>query len=129
MDVTLPIKLPGQRVPQGKTPYECFLELQGFFKGTKVDFQICPYEMPDFDEEDSDVEDGFDDLDDDDGYIAGGFPGSGRGPVPGLDEMPGLFDMIMQRALQDPDFAHLRPRAEGATGHVSDHSWETDEEE
>ncbi|KAJ5912001.1 uncharacterized protein N7473_001304 [Penicillium subrubescens] len=110
IDITRPIKLSGQRIPPGKTPEQCFLSLQGLFKGTKVDFQILPYKIPDFDEyDDSDL-----DYEDYEEYPLGA-------GVPGMDRMPGLFDLIMQRALQDPDFTNLRSHA------ASDNSWETDD--
>ncbi|KAI9372244.1 hypothetical protein BJX61DRAFT_455737 [Aspergillus egyptiacus] len=53
LEITRPIKLAGQRIPQGQTPEQCFLSLQASFKGTKVEFQIFPYRMPN-DEDDYD---------------------------------------------------------------------------
>jgi hypothetical protein len=118
VDVTQPIRLPGQRIPPGQTPEQCFLSLKDMFKGTKVDFEILPYRMPapeDFDDEDTeddyDDEDDFDDYDDEFPSMGLGGPGGlgggpGRGPMP-----PGLLEMIMERAMMDPDFAHLRPTA------------------
>ncbi|OKL62553.1 hypothetical protein UA08_02944 [Talaromyces atroroseus] len=61
VDVTLPIKLPGQISPPGQTPEQCFLSLRDMFKGTAVDFQIASYRMPEFDDDD-----------DDDGYVNDG---------------------------------------------------------
>ncbi|KAJ5120004.1 hypothetical protein N7448_010673 [Penicillium atrosanguineum] len=126
-DITAPIKLPGQRVPQGQTPEQCFRSIQDMFKGTKVDFQIVPYEMPDFDDYDSDTEDYEDDEEYPPGLAGllgglrgpGGGGGTGRGPMP-----PQLLDMIMQRAMQDPEFAHLAPR-----GGDNDDEWMTDGED
>lgn len=116
IDITSPIKLPGQRIPQGKTPEQCFLGLRDLFKGTKVDFQILPYKLPDFD----DYGYGDSDLEDEDAYEyqlgEGGPPGMG---LPG----PGILNLLLQRAMQDPDFAHLVPNA------ASDDSWETDDDE
>lgn len=106
VDVTQPIRLPGQRIPPGKTPAECFLSLQEMFKGTKVDFMIAPYEIPDFDQyDDSDL----------DGEEAEQYIGRSE-----TDGMPGLINLIMQRALQDPGFAPFRSSAE------SENSWESD---
>lgn len=125
VDVTQPIRLPGQRIPPGQTPEQCFLSLKDMFKGTKVDFEILPYKMPapeDF-YDDEDTEDDYDDEDDFDDYddefpslglgglrglggLEGPGEGPGRGPMP-----PGLLGMIMEQAMMDPDFAHLRPPA------------------
>ncbi|KAJ5815510.1 hypothetical protein N7474_007287 [Penicillium riverlandense] len=61
IDVTKPIKLPGQRIPPGKTPEQCFRSLHDLFQGTKVDFMISPYEMSDFlDDLDDNIEYGLD---------------------------------------------------------------------
>ncbi|KAJ5605671.1 hypothetical protein N7510_008452 [Penicillium lagena] len=66
-----------------------------------------PIKLPWFlDDLDDDLEDDLD-LDDEYGLYGPGAPGGRRGP-----RMPELFDLDMQRALQDPDFAHLRPHAE-----------------
>lgn len=122
VDITQPIQLPGQRVLEGKTPAQAHQSLVDLFKGTKVDFFIGPFEMPSMEE----LVDGYDDDDDDDngfddegGEIneevmdalrgarlggAGGGGGGHNGPMP-----PGLLEYFMQRAMQDPDFAHLRP--------------------
>jgi len=57
MDITRPIKLPGQRIPPGQTPEQCFLSLRDMFKGTTVDFHIMPYNLPGFDDyDDSDLD-------------------------------------------------------------------------
>lgn len=95
IDITAPIKLPGQHIPPGKTPEQCFLDIKDLFKGTDVDFTIVPYKMPDFDEYDEDSDFGYEEDFDEDEY-------------PPLGGDPRLFELIMERALQDPDFAHLR---------------------
>ncbi|RAK99414.1 uncharacterized protein BO80DRAFT_503199 [Aspergillus ibericus CBS 121593] len=43
VDITDPIKLPGQQIPPGKTPQQCFLSIREFFKDTPVEFDIFPY--------------------------------------------------------------------------------------
>ncbi|KAL4943445.1 hypothetical protein BDV06DRAFT_189800 [Aspergillus oleicola] len=116
LDVSRPIKLPGQVIPKNQTPAQCFASLRNQFAGTKVDFQICAYELPQHD---------LDELDDgDDEEI--GFPAMGRAPIP-----PGLMQMLMQRAMADPDFAALV--AEGPDGldgeGESEHSWETEDDD
>ncbi|PLB51199.1 hypothetical protein P170DRAFT_425457 [Aspergillus steynii IBT 23096] len=58
LDITQPIKLPGQRIPNGQTPEQCFLSIRNKFIGTNVEFQICPYAI-----EDDDEDDFYDDLD------------------------------------------------------------------
>jgi hypothetical protein len=125
IDITQPIKLPGQRIPEGKTPEQCFLALKDMFKGTNVNFRILPYELPDFDDyDDLDLE--YDeDLGFEEDYLEPGFEehqpgtGPGSGPIP-----PRLLDLLMQRAMMDPEFAHLRPD-EGSDGD----SWETDDDD
>ncbi|KAJ5816433.1 hypothetical protein N7447_008666 [Penicillium robsamsonii] len=122
IDITQPIKLPGQRVPEGKTPEECFLALRDMFKGTKVNFQILPYELPDFDDYD-DLDDYDEDLGFEEDFQEPGFEDYPSGEDPGMGPIPPqLLDLLMQRALMDPDFAHLRPD-EGS----DDDSWETDD--
>ncbi|KAJ5372566.1 hypothetical protein N7517_004572 [Penicillium concentricum] len=122
IDITQPIKLPGQRVPEGKTPEQCFLDLRDMFKGTKVNFQILPYELPDFDDY-GDLDDYDEDLGYEEDFQEPGFeeypPGAepSMGPIP-----PQLFDLLMQRALMDPEFAHLHPHEDSG-----DDSWETDD--
>ncbi|KAJ6007419.1 hypothetical protein N7540_011395 [Penicillium herquei] len=104
LDITVTVKLPDQSRPPGKSPADCFLEVQDLFIKTDVHFMICPYRgkrVPGFEEPTLDhVED-----EDEYGYL-------GDGPIPNLTEMPSLFHMVMERALQDPDFAHLRAAAE-----------------
>ncbi|KAJ5706633.1 hypothetical protein N7488_006434 [Penicillium malachiteum] len=104
LDITVAVKAPDQSRPPGKSPADCFLEIQDMFIDTRVNFQICPYpdkRLPGFEEP---TLDHFED-DDEYGYL-------GDGPIPRLDHMPELFHMVMERALQDPDFAHLRAAAE-----------------
>ncbi|KAL4898998.1 hypothetical protein BDW74DRAFT_120453 [Aspergillus multicolor] len=116
VDISRPIKLPGQIIPQGKTPADCFLELQGWFSETKVDFQICPYDLS------SSLplpRGGLDDTDD-------GIPGFPGGP--GMPGMPGMLQMMMQRAMEDPDFAAMLQDAAGGND-SDDQSWVTEEED
>lgn len=119
IDITQPIKLPGQRIPEGKTPEQCFLTLKEMFKGTKVNFQILPYELPDFDDYGD-----LDDYDEDLGYEEDfDEAGSDEEADPDIDAIPPrILDLIMQRAMMDPEFAHLRPDAES-----DDDSWETED--
>ena len=49
-DITEAVKLPGQIIPAGQTPEQCFLSLRDLFKDTKVDFMIAPYRMWDLDD-------------------------------------------------------------------------------
>ncbi|KAL4960522.1 F-box protein [Aspergillus stella-maris] len=115
LDISRPIKLPGQVIPANQTPAQCFASIRDQFAGTKVDFQICPYELPppDLDGLGDEDEDG-DDM---------GIPGIGRGPIP-----PGLMQMLMQRAMADPEFAALVAEGPGGNG-GSERSWETDEDD
>ncbi|KAJ5723417.1 hypothetical protein N7488_001452 [Penicillium malachiteum] len=130
VDITQPIQLPGQIIPQGKTPQQAHQTLVDLFKGTNVDFLLGPYAKTGrgaFMDDDDDDEDDYD-IDDDDlaydseGYEmedpimdamraarAGGGGGDGRrGRVGGNGPMPAeLLEFFMQRAMQDPDFAHL----------------------
>jgi len=57
-DVSQPIMLPGQRIPDKGTPQDIFIQHQQLFQPSSVDFQIYPYKKPDFD---SDLDDDFDD--------------------------------------------------------------------
>ena len=68
--------------------------------------------MPDFDEYDDDSAFGYEEDYDDDYLPMGGGPR--------------LFDMIMERALQDPDFAHIHQHVDEPS-EPSDHPWETDD--
>ena len=123
LDITRPIKLPGQIIPEGQTPEQCFRSLQDNFKGTKVDFQIIPYEPPDFDDDlDDDGLDPYDDdpyefnfhSDDEDEDDDGEF---NFAEPPRPSQMPGLFDMVMQHAmLNDPDFGPILSRGGGFAG-------------
>ena len=106
IDITAPIKFPGQRVPLGKSPEQCFRGLQDLFKKTIVDFQISPYKLPDLPDLDEFDDLGLDDEDFDEDDFEFQLPprlGGSNGPMP-----QALLDMLMQRAMQDPDFAHLR---------------------
>lgn len=88
-DITEAVKLPGQVIPAGKTPEQCFSSLRNLFKDTKVDFMIAPYRMWDLDDlmdyddyEDEDDMD-FDDEMDLDRYefqLGEGFGPGGRRP-------------------------------------------------
>jgi hypothetical protein len=68
-DVSQPIMLPGQRIPDKGTPQEIFIQHQQLFQPSNVDFQIYPYRMPDLEDPDldSDVDDDFDAYGDYDG--------------------------------------------------------------
>ncbi|KUM61839.1 hypothetical protein ACN42_g5278 [Penicillium freii] len=125
IDITQPIKLPGQRVPEGKTPEQCFLALKEMFKGTNVNFQILPYELPDFDDY-GDLDD-LDDYDEDLGYEEDFIePGFDDFPLEADRDMgsipPRILDLLMQRAMMDPEFAHLH-----ADEDSDDDSWETED--
>lgn len=112
IDVTRPIKLPGQVVPPGKTPEQCFLSLRNLFDGTSVDFMIAPYILPDFD----DYDDSDPDMDEEayEDYLIG------MG-APGMENVPPAFlDLLMHAALQN----HLDPPTA-----ESDDSWETESDE
>lgn len=99
MDVREPIKLPGGRIPPGKTPEACFLGLRELFKGTKVDFNISPYVLEPYGD-DEDYDDEFQ------------LPGLGAGGPPGGNGMPpALLQLLMQEAMRDPDLARGTPRA------------------
>lgn len=111
-DITRPIKLSGQVIPSGQTPEQCFLSLKNMFNGTKVDFRICPYKLPDFDDEPDESD--FEDEDDDEFIEAHG---------PGTSQLAGLLHMIMQHSLDDPESA---PNGFFA---ASDDSWETESDD
>ncbi|KAJ6024803.1 hypothetical protein N7540_005600 [Penicillium herquei] len=71
VDITQPIQLPGQTIPEGFTPEQAHQSLVDLFKGTKVDFFIAPFEMPSMDElmngyGDDDDEENWDDVEEDD---------------------------------------------------------------
>ncbi|KAL4975982.1 hypothetical protein BDW66DRAFT_166874 [Aspergillus desertorum] len=108
IDVSRPIKLPGQIIPPGKTPAECFFELQNWFKGTNVEFSICPYDLSAADDEPDDDED---DL-----------------PFPGGPGVPGFLRMMMQQAMQDPEFVAMIQNA-AAGGDSDSQSWVTDDDD
>lgn len=122
LDITRPIKLPGQRIPPGQTPQQCFLSLQNLFKGTKVHFQILPYKLSDLEDyldlgDEEDYEDDYEDYYDNE-YPIPGLGGLGRGGLERGPMPPALLEMIMQRALQDPDFAHLRALQDPGLAHL-----------
>ncbi|KAL2844429.1 hypothetical protein BJX68DRAFT_242988 [Aspergillus pseudodeflectus] len=122
LDITRPIKLPGQRIPQGQTPEQCFRSLSAVFEGTSVDFQIVPHsvEMDDGDTvftSDSDSDSEYDN----DGDFEEAFPYpfiNAAGP-----DIPAMT-MMMQQAMQDPALAAALMAFDGD----SDHSWETADE-
>ncbi|KAL4878359.1 hypothetical protein BJY04DRAFT_196359 [Aspergillus karnatakaensis] len=111
-DITKPIKLPGQIVPRGQTPEQCFLSLQNVFKGTKVDFQIYPYEMPDLE--------GGPFYGDDNDNPEDADPRQGPFHPPVTREQ--LLGQLMRMAAQDPELAALVRQDD------SDESWDMDEE-
>lgn len=126
IDITQPIKLPGQRVPEGKTPEQCFLALKEMFKGTNVNFQILPYELPDFDDY-VDLDEYDEDLGYEEDFMEPGFEGFPPGPDPDMGSIPPrILDLLMQRAMMDPEFAHLRDD-EDIDDDSDDDSWETED--
>ncbi|GLA43385.1 hypothetical protein AnigIFM63309_001118 [Aspergillus niger] len=65
VDITDPIKLPGQQIPFGQTPEQSYTSIKDLFKDTSVDFTILPYpDCPQNLAGDSDL----DDYSDDDPY-------------------------------------------------------------
>lgn len=80
-DITQPIKLPGQRIPTGQTPEECFHSVRNKFTGTGVEFQICPYAIEDDDDDDYYDDEDLDayeyDYDSDDDYYGSSMGRSG----------------------------------------------------
>jgi len=133
VDITRPIKLPGQRIPVGQTPEQCFLSLRALFEGSEVDFMILPYEMPRELFADDDDGDGDGDSDDDGEDFDGGddgpfefqFPPTG-GHGGGANGLPPGLLLMMQQAMQNPALAAaLLAEQEGE----SDGSWETDDED
>ncbi|BCR99640.1 uncharacterized protein AKAW2_41323S [Aspergillus luchuensis] len=65
VDITDPVKLPGQQIPFGQTPEQCCTSIKDMFKDTSVDFDILPYpDCPQNIAGDSDL----DDYSDDDPY-------------------------------------------------------------
>ncbi|KAL3462111.1 hypothetical protein BJX64DRAFT_259632 [Aspergillus heterothallicus] len=116
VDITRPVKLPGQRIPVNQTPEQCFLSLEALFKGTGVNFMIAPYEMP------PDIYGGSDDdYDDLDGIMGDDFGYDLDAPYgyqfPPTNGMPAGLMMMMQQAMQNPALAE-----------ESDRSWETEDE-
>ncbi|KAJ5536042.1 hypothetical protein N7513_009228 [Penicillium frequentans] len=111
LDARHPLKLPGGRLPLIKTPADCFISFKELFKGTKVNIQICPYGLPygceeEYGAEDSDDEDYEDyDLEFDEND---GFPPELWDALSGPPEQmpPEGFQILMQAASRDADFAH-----------------------
>ncbi|OOQ90073.1 hypothetical protein PEBR_05018 [Penicillium brasilianum] len=126
-DITEPIKLPGQIIPAGQTPEECFTSLRDLFKGTKVDFQIILDNL----EQDSEDLDLADDYDDYEGYedndhefdeiVLEEMLRGGLGPRPGIGPPDVTIFDALARALGEP------PALDGDG--ASDNSWETDEDD
>lgn len=108
-DITKPIKLPGQIVPPGKTPEQCFRSLRDLFKGTSVDFQILPYDVPAM------LGDGYDDDDDE---IDPDGPFALQDPPNGAQ----LLSQLMMVAANSPQLAALM--ADMATN-----EWQTESED
>ncbi|KAJ5154533.1 uncharacterized protein N7500_009972 [Penicillium coprophilum] len=107
---------------KGKTPEQCFLALRDMFKGTKVNFQILPYELPDFDDY-GDLDDYDEDLGFEEDFEEPDFEENPPGADPGMGSIPPqLLELLMQRALMDPEFAHLHQDEDSG-----DDSWETDD--
>lgn len=108
-DITKPIKLPGQIVPPGMTPAQCFRSLQDLFKGTSVDFQIFPYDIPD------PLDDGYDDADEED---------DPDGPF-ALEDPPNgaqLLSQLMMVAANSPQFAAMMAG-------MANHEWQAGSED
>ncbi|KAJ5380386.1 uncharacterized protein N7496_002814 [Penicillium cataractarum] len=131
-DITRPIKLPGQVIPEGKTPEQCFTSLRDLFKDTKVDFQIVPDQlwglrdlMAEDDYEgygnydDDDMDYGDIDMDEYEFQL-----GSDFGPERGFGPSSGAILNALARALGNPHAAHPFDD-DGA----SDNSWETEEDD
>jgi hypothetical protein len=135
-DITEPIKLPGQIIPAGKTPEECFTSLRDLFKDTKVDFQI----IPDLQERDSgdlipnddyDDYEGYEGYENDDNYydddheldeiVLEEMLGGAFGPRPGIGPPDVTIFDALARALGPPP-------AFDDNG-ASDNSWESDEDD
>ncbi|KAJ9482875.1 hypothetical protein VN97_g10549 [Penicillium thymicola] len=130
IDITQPIKLPGQHVPEGKTPEQCFLDLKEMFKETNVNFRILPYALPEFEDYGSLDDDYDEDLgyDEDFGY-EDDFIGPGFDEFPlGADDPsmgsipPRVLDLLMRRAMRDPELARLYSDEDS-----DDDSWETED--
>jgi hypothetical protein len=120
-DITEAVKLPGQIIPAGQTPEQCFLSLRDLFKETKVDFMIAPYRIWDLDDfMDYDDYEDEDDMDFDDEMDLNRYEFQlGEGFVPG-----GPGGNILD------DF-HTLARAMGLadSDHDTDRSWVTEEDD
>ncbi|KAL2837258.1 hypothetical protein BJY01DRAFT_221191 [Aspergillus pseudoustus] len=132
VDVTRPIKLPGQRIPVGQTPEQCFLRLRALFDGTDVDFMIHPYEMPrELYAGDGDSE-GYDDFGEDDDPYDFQFPpvgghGHGHGGGGANNGLPAGLLQMMQQAMQNPALAAALLAQDGEG--ESERSWETEDDD
>ncbi|KAJ5922186.1 hypothetical protein N7516_009889 [Penicillium verrucosum] len=131
IDITQPIKLPGQHVPEGKTPEQCFLDLKEMFKGTDVNFRILPYALPEFKDygsldDDYDEEYGYDEdfgYDDDSSFeedFITPFEELALGADPSMSSISPHF--LMRQAMIDPELAQLYADADS-----DDDSWETED--
>lgn len=133
-DITQPVKLPGQVIPAGKTPEQCFTSLRDLFKDTKVDFQIVPdqlWHLRDLmGEDDYEGYENYYDYDDDMDYGDIDMDeyefqlGSGFGPERGFGPPSGAILNALARAFGDPHAAHPFDD-DGA----SDNSWETEDDD
>lgn len=120
-DVNEPVKLPGQRIPDGKTPEQCFTSLRNLFRDTKVDFELLGYRqkrgLGDYDE--------YEGYGNDESYYDQDYEWdvvdemARDGGEPGVD-----FYDAWARFMGAPDAAHYF----GDDG-ASDHSWETVEDD
>lgn len=108
IDVSRPVKLSGQLVPPGKTPWDMMKSLRDLFDGTGVEFNVEPVVLDGPDDDDL-----FDDIDPERLHL-GGFPGGlvgGHPPGTGPDGRPPMppefLEYFMARAREDPDLGHL----------------------
>lgn len=120
-DITEAVKLPGQVIPAGKTPEQCFSSLRDLFKDTKVDFIIAPYRMWDLDAfMDYDDYEDEDDMDFDDEMDLNRYEfqlGEGFGPGrPGGNILDDFHNLIRAIGYTDSD-------------HDTDRSWVTEEDD
>ena len=118
VDVTDPIQLPGQRIPPGKTPEQCFLTIRDLFKNTPVEFDILLY--PDCRQHligDSSSSEDYDDesyMDDDYGFPQLGLS-AGTAAI-SRDLVGAMLRQTMHEQAMEMD-------------EPSDHSWVTDGED
>ncbi|KAJ0416992.1 hypothetical protein BJY00DRAFT_316404 [Aspergillus carlsbadensis] len=101
LDITRPIKLPGQRIPQGQTPEQCFRSLGAVFEGTSVNFQIIPHALDMMDDGAISISDD-DSEDDHDGDLEAPFPNPFINA--GDPDIPATM-MMMQQAMNNPALA------------------------